>query len=74
MNSRKDKEMKLLLIAKKIFKNKKLSINDSPEKVKNWDSMQHLKFLNEVEKKFKIKISFQQSLMITKIRDILKFI
>lgn len=74
MNSRKDKEMKLLVIAKKIFKNKKLSINDSPEKVQNWDSMQHLKFLSEVEKKFKIKISFQQSLMITKIRDILKFI
>ena len=37
MNSRKDKEMKLLVIAKKIFKNKKLSINDTPEKVKNWE-------------------------------------
>lgn len=76
MNNKKCKvkEEKLLAIAKKIFKNKKLLINDSPENVKNWDSMQHLKFLCEVEKKFKIKISFQQSLMITKIKDILKLI
>lgn len=72
MNKKKEKE--LLDLAKKIFRNKKLSIMDTPETVKNWDSMQHVKFLSAIEKKFKVKISFQQSLMISSIKDIVKFI
>ena len=71
---KKSKEKDLLGLARKIFNNKNISINDTSEKVKNWDSMQHLKLLTEVEKKFKKKITFKQSLMISKIKDILKFI
>ena len=70
----KKKENDLLILAKKVFKSKNLSINDTPEKIKNWDSMQHLILISEVEKKFKKKINFQQSLTITKIKDILKYI
>ena len=70
----KKKEQILLGIARKIFKNKKILINDTPNKIQNWDSLQHLKLITEVEKIFKKKITFQESLMITKIKDILKFI
>tara|TARA_A100001035_G_C27567890_1_gene401697 strand:- start:25 stop:243 length:219 start_codon:yes stop_codon:yes gene_type:complete len=70
----KKKEKELLILARKVFKNNKLSISDTPEKVKNWDSMQHLKFLAEVEKKFKKKLTFQQALMIKRVKDILKYI
>tara|TARA_B100001287_G_C22561068_1_gene471484 strand:+ start:136 stop:354 length:219 start_codon:yes stop_codon:yes gene_type:complete len=70
----KKKEKELLILARKVFKNKKLSINDTPEKVKNWDSMQHLKFLAEVQKRFKKKITFQQGLTIKRVKDFLKFI
>ena len=48
-------ENKLKIIFKKVFKENKKVYN--MENTSNWDSLNHLKLIIEIQKKFQIKIS-----------------
>ena len=66
---------KINKILKKVFKIKKnLKDNDSPETVKNWDSLNHLNLIMEVSKNFKIKFSFQDTMDVEDIGKLKKII
>jgi len=67
-------EKLIIEIAKKIFKDKSININSSVNTIGSWDSINHLNLISTVEKKFKIKISFDQSLTIFKLIDIIRII
>ncbi len=71
---KKNNEKIIIDIAKKVFEEKKINLGSSVNTTKNWDSVNHLKLISEIEKKFKIKISFEQSLAIFKLKDILKIV
>ncbi len=66
-------ENQIFKIVTKVLKyKKKISIKDSPKTISNWDSLAHLEMISELNKKFKINISFQDTLKIKKVGDILK--
>jgi acyl carrier protein len=71
---KKNNEKIIIDIAKKVFEEKKINLNSSVNTIKNWDSVNHVKLISEIEKKFKSKISFEQSLAIFTLKDILKIV
>ena len=71
---KKNNEKIIINIAKKVFELKKINVDSSVNTIKSWDSVNHLKLISEIEKKFKIEIAFDQSLAIFKLKDILKII
>ena len=71
---KKNKEKIIINIAKKVFELKKINVDSSVNTIKSWDSVNHLKLISEIEKKFKIEIAFDQSLAIFKLKDILKIV
>lgn len=63
---------KLNAIIQKIFKLKAEEINDemSPKTVPDWDSMNYLLFISEVEKEFGITFTMDEVLNAANLRDI----
>tara|TARA_B110000444_G_scaffold207680_1_gene201774 strand:- start:3 stop:236 length:234 start_codon:yes stop_codon:yes gene_type:complete len=72
--------MKILLLKKlekvlqDFFKNKELKIknNTKIKDIKKWDSLNHIKIIVMLEKKFNIKFSGDQVYNVKNINDILK--
>lgn len=71
---KKNNEKIIINIAKKVFELKKINVDSSVNTIKSWDSVNHLKLISEIEKKFEIEIAFDQSLAIFKLKDILKIV
>ena len=64
----------VLKIAKSTFKDKNINIDSNIDNVSNWDSINHVNFILEIEKKFKVKITFEQSISISSISDLIKLL
>ena len=66
------KKLQKILIG--FFKNKELKIknNTKIKDIKGWDSLNHVKIIVLLEKKFKMKFSCDQIYKIKNINDILK--
>ena len=67
---------KLNSIIQKIFKVKPEDINDnmSPDTIPDWDSMNYLLFISELEKEFNIQFTVDETLEAKKLGDIKKYL
>lgn len=65
-------EKKIILIISKIFKKKKILLNDSPKTIPKWDSLGHLELVSYLNKFFKIQISFEDTIKIKNVLDVIK--
>ena len=63
---------KLVEIIKKVFDAREEDINDqmSPDTISNWDSMNYLLFISEVEKEFDIQFSVDEVMEARTLGDI----
>ena len=64
--------MKLEEILKKVFKIEKINLEGSIEDISEWDSFTHIQLLNMIEKEFKIKVEFNDAMVMTSIPIIKK--
>ena len=64
----------ILKIARSTFKNKNINLNSNIDNVSNWDSINHVNFICEIQKKFKVKVSFEQTIAISSISDLIKLL
>ena len=60
-----DKKLEELL--KKIFKIQKINLESSIEDISEWDSLIHVQLISTIEKEFKIKIKFDDVMVMTSI-------
>ena len=71
-----NKDVKLKQIFNKVISKKKKSENAflklKIDQIKEWDSMQNMHFLLEIEKEFDLKFSFKEMNELNSIRKILK--
>ena len=71
-----NKDVKLKQIFNKVIYKKKISDNAflklKIDQIKEWDSMQNMHFLLEIEKEFDLKFSFKEMNELNSIRKILK--
>tara|TARA_B100001173_G_C15929583_1_gene522149 strand:- start:264 stop:485 length:222 start_codon:yes stop_codon:yes gene_type:complete len=65
-------EKKIILIISKIFKKKKIQLKDSPKSIQKWDSLGHLELISSLNKVFKIEISFEDTIKIKNVSDVIK--
>ena len=68
----KDLDVKLEEILKKVFKIEKINLEDSIEDISEWDSLAHVQLISMIEKEFKIKIKFNDVMIMTSIPIIKK--
>ncbi len=68
----KELDVKLEKILKKVFKIEKINLEGSIEDTSEWDSYTHIQLLNEIEKEFKIKVEFNDAMVMTSIPIIKK--
>ena len=68
----KDLDVKLEEILKKVFKIEKINLEGSIEDTSEWDSYTHIQLLNAIEKEFKIKVEFNDAMVMTSIPIIKK--
>ena len=68
----KDLDVKLEEILKKVFKIQKINLEDSIENISEWDSLTHVQLITAIEKEFKIKIKFDDVMIMTSIPIIKK--
>ena len=68
----KELDMKLEKILKKVFKIEKINLEGSIEDISEWDSFTHIQLLNAIEKEFKIKVEFNDAMVMTSIPIIKK--
>jgi acyl carrier protein len=68
------KEKKVIFIFKKVFKKKDININSNIGNIKNWDSVNHMNLILELEKTFKVKINFEKQITFKSLKDVLKFL
>jgi acyl carrier protein len=64
--------VKLEKILKKVFKIEKINLEGSIEDISEWDSFTHIQLLNAIEKEFKIKVEFNDAMVMTSIPIIKK--
>ena len=66
----------LQTIFRNIFDDQSLIITNetTAKEIKMWDSLTHLQLINEIESHFKIKISFNEVMMINSVGDIISII
>ena len=57
---------------KKVFKIEKINLEGSIEDISEWDSFTHIQLLNAIEKEFKIKVEFNDAMIMTSIPIIKK--
>ena len=65
-------EKKILQKISKILKVKKIKLKDNPKSLKNWDSLAHLQIIQTLNVFLKINISFEDTIKIKNISDIIK--
>jgi acyl carrier protein len=65
-------EKKILKKISKILKVKKINLKDNPKSLKNWDSFAHLEIIQTLNVLLKINISFEDTIKIKNISDIIK--
>ena len=68
----KELDVKLEKILKKVFKIEKINLEGSIEDISEWDSFTHIQLLNAIEKEFKIKVEFNDVIIMTSIPIIKK--
>ena len=68
----KELDVKLEKILKKVFKIEKINLEGSIEDTSEWDSYTHIQLLNAIEKEFKIKVEFNDAMVMTSIPIIKK--
>ena len=68
----KDLDVKLEEILKKVFKTEKINLESSIEDISEWDSLTHTQLILAIEKEFKIKIRFDDAMIMTSIPIIKK--
>ncbi len=68
----KELDVKLEKILKKVFKIEKINLEGSIENTSEWDSYTHIQLLNAIEKEFKIKVEFNDAMVMTSIPIIKK--
>ena len=68
----KDLDAKLEVLLKKVFKIQKINLEDSIEDISEWDSLTHVQLISAIEKEFKIKIKFDDVMIMTSIPIIKK--
>ena len=68
------KEKKVIFIFKKVFKKKDININSNIGNIINWDSVNHVNLILELEKTFKVKINFEKQIAFKSLKDVLKFL
>jgi len=65
-------EKKIINLIKKKFKVKKINLKDTPKNLKNWDSLCHLDMIQSINNLLKIEISFEDTIKIKNVSDIIK--
>ena len=68
----KELDIKLEKILKKVFKIEKINLKGSIEDISEWDSLTHVQLISAIEKEFKIKIKFDDVMIMTSIPIIKK--
>ena len=68
----KDLDVKLEEILKKVFKTEKINLEGSIEDISEWDSFTHIQLISAIEKEFKIKVEFNDAMVMTSIPIIKK--
>ena len=68
----KELDVKLEVLLKKVFKIQKINLEDSIENISEWDSLTHVQLITAIEKEFKIKIKFDDVMIMTSIPIIKK--
>ena len=68
----KELDIKLEKILKEVFKIEKINLEGSIEDISEWDSFTHIQLLNSIEKEFKIKVEFNDAMVMTSIPIIKK--
>ena len=68
----KELDAKLEVLLKKIFKTQKINLESSIEDISEWDSLIHVQLISTIEKEFKIKIKFDDVMIMTSIPIIKK--
>ena len=68
----KELDIKLEKILKKVFKTEKINLEGSIEDISEWDSYTRIQLLNTIEKEFKIKVEFNDAMVMTSIPIIKK--
>jgi acyl carrier protein len=65
-------EKKIILTVSKIFKKKHIGLKDSPRTIQKWDSLGHLELISSLNRLFKIEISFEDTIKIKNVADVIK--
>ena len=68
----KELDVKLEKILKKFFKIEKINLEGSIEDISEWDSFTHIQLISAIEKEFKIKVQFNDAMVMTSIPIIKK--
>ena len=68
----KELDMKLEKIFKKVFKIEKIKLEGSIEDISEWDSFTQIQLISTIEKEFKIKVEFNDAMVMTSIPIIKK--
>ena len=68
----KELDVKLEVLLKKVFKIQKIDLEVSIEDISEWDSLTHVQLISAIEKEFKIKIKFDDVMIMTSISIIKK--
>ena len=70
--SSKELDIKLEKILKKVFKIEKINLESSMEDISEWDSFAHIQLIISLQEDFKIKIPFNDAMIMTSIPIIKK--
>lgn len=65
-------EKKIISIVSKVFKKKNIQLKDSPRTIQKWDSLGHLELISSLNRFFKIEISFEDTIKIKNVADVIK--
>ncbi len=68
----KELDVKLEVLLKEVFKIQKINLEGSMEDIFEWDSLTHVQLISSIEKEFKIKIKFDDVMIMTSIPIIKK--
>ena len=68
----KELDAKLEVLLKKVFKIQKIDLEVSIVDISEWDSLTHVQLISAIEKEFKIKIKFDDVMIMTSIPIIKK--
>ena len=64
------------IVVLEVFKsfNDEITLNMSPDNIEEWDSIGHLNLIMAVEKKYNIKIEFEEAIMIDNLLSLFNLI